>query len=84
MYSLQQPLTESACFIRVTGTQRQRFVEFEFSVGDPELAVDMIMPLQAFEEFCARHGVQHLSAEQVAQVEYDRLKWRFGQPGISE
>jgi len=84
MHAFHSLPEQTPCFIRVTGTQRQRFVEFEFSVGDPELSVEMIMPFQAFEEFCARHGAQRLTAEQVAQVEYERLKWRFGQPGISE
>lgn len=72
------------CFVRITGTRRSRFIEFEFSVGDPELSVEMIMPVPAFEEFCARHDAQLLSAEQVAHVEYERLKWRFGEPGITE
>lgn len=78
--NLQQP----TCFIHVTGTQRDKFIEFEFSLGDPELAVEMIMPVQAFEEFCAEHQVQHLSADEVCKLEYERMKWRFGQPGITE
>lgn len=84
MQVAESPLDEPVCYVRVTGTQRQRFVEFEFSLGDPALAVEMIMPFEAFEEFCARNQIQHLTPEQIAQLEYDRLKWRFGQPGISE
>ncbi|MBI1453249.1 phenol hydroxylase [Acinetobacter sp. FL51] len=75
---------QQTCFIHVTGTQREKFIEFEFSIGDPELAVEMIMPVRAFEEFCARHQVQHLSADEVCELEYERMKWRFGQPGITE
>ncbi|VVO76169.1 hypothetical protein PS862_01588 [Pseudomonas fluorescens] len=84
MHAFQANPEPNPCFVRITGTQRQRFIEFEFSVGDPELSVEMIMPVQAFEEFCARHDARQLSAEQVAQVEYERLKWRFGEPGITE
>ncbi|MGG7493081.1 hypothetical protein ACQ7CH_21155 [Providencia sp. R3] len=40
----------------------------------------MIMPVKAFEEFCAHHQVQHLSTDDFAKIEYDRMKWRFGQP----
>lgn len=75
---------QSMCFIHVTGTQREKFIEFEFSIGDPELAVEMIMPVSAFEEFCAFHQVQHLTADEVCALEYERMKWRFGQPGITE
>uniref|UniRef100_UPI003F4E6928 phenol hydroxylase subunit n=1 Tax=Salmonella enterica TaxID=28901 RepID=UPI003F4E6928 len=50
----------------------------------PELAVEMIMPVKAFEEFCAHHQVQHLSTDDFAKIEYDRMKWRFGQAGIRE
>ncbi|MFJ4373973.1 phenol hydroxylase subunit [Pseudomonas japonica] len=84
MQTAEIPPDEPARYVRITGTQRQRFVEFEFSLGDPELAVEMIMPFDAFEEFCARNQIRRLSPEQIAQLEYDRLKWRFGQPGICE
>ena len=80
----QEHVTQPICFIHITGTQRDKFIEFEFSVGDPELAVEMIMPVQAFEEFCAKHQVQHLTADEVCKLEYERMKWRFGQPGITE
>jgi phenol hydroxylase P0 protein len=43
------------CFVRVTGEQAGRFVEFEFAVGDPELSIEMILPFHAFDEFCERH-----------------------------
>ncbi|MHA3058731.1 phenol hydroxylase subunit [Acinetobacter sp. ANC 5584] len=75
---------ESQCYVHITGTQRNRFVEFEFSIGDPELAVEMIMPFAAFEEFCQRHHVKNLSHDEIAQLEYERMKWRFGLPGINE
>ncbi|HHR0945516.1 TPA: phenol hydroxylase subunit [Klebsiella pneumoniae] len=48
------------------------------------IAVEMIMPVKAFEEFCAHHQVQHLSTDDFAKIEYDRMKWRFGQAGIRE
>lgn len=74
----------STCFIHVTGTQRGKYIEFEFSMGDPDLAVEMIMPVKAFEEFCSHHQVHHLSTDDFAKIELDRMKWRFGQPGITE
>ncbi|MEY5403444.1 phenol hydroxylase subunit [Salmonella enterica subsp. enterica serovar Corvallis] len=47
-------------------------------------SAEMIMPVKAFEEFCAHHQVQHLSTDDFAKIEYDRMKWRFGQAGIRE
>lgn len=48
--------------VRVTGLRRGRFVEFDYSVGDRELSVELIMPLTAFEEFCRREGTVVLPA----------------------
>ena len=28
-------------------------IEFEFAVGDPDVAAELVMPKAAFEEFCA-------------------------------
>jgi phenol hydroxylase P0 protein len=42
----------------------------------------MIMPFAAFEEFYQRHHVKNLSHDEIAQLEYERMKWRFGLPGI--
>uniref|UniRef100_UPI002090DA31 phenol hydroxylase subunit n=1 Tax=Acinetobacter variabilis TaxID=70346 RepID=UPI002090DA31 len=37
----QLNVEQPPCFIHVTGTQRDKYIEFEFSIGDPELAVEM-------------------------------------------
>lgn len=50
---MSQPLP---AFARVTALRRQCFVEFEYMVGDPDLVVELILPLPAFREFCARVG----------------------------
>ncbi|HHB1613592.1 TPA: phenol hydroxylase subunit [Acinetobacter baumannii] len=43
----QLNVEQPPCFIHVTGTQRDKYIEFEFSIGDPELAVEMIRHLSA-------------------------------------
>lgn len=48
--------------VRVTGIRRGRFVEFDYSVGDRDLSVELIMPSTAFEEFCRREGTVVLPA----------------------
>jgi phenol hydroxylase P0 protein len=50
-------------FVRVTGINTRGFVEFEFSVGLPELSVELMLPREAFEEFCVAHNAVRLAAE---------------------
>ncbi|MDD2988376.1 MAG: phenol hydroxylase subunit [Zoogloea sp.] len=49
-------------FVRVTGEREGGLIEFEFSVGDPELVVELIMPRAAFAAFCADNRVTLLEA----------------------
>ncbi len=37
----------------VKSIRNGRFVEFEFSIFDADLSVELIMPIAAFHEFCA-------------------------------
>jgi phenol hydroxylase P0 protein len=80
------PVTTAAaglpCFVRVTGTLAERFVEFEFAIGDPELAVELVLQFEQFREFCATHHATHLSADEGARLDWERMKWRYGAPGI--
>jgi phenol hydroxylase P0 protein len=50
-------------FVRVTGINRRGFVEFEFSVGIPELCVELMLPRAAFEEFCVDQKAVRLTME---------------------
>jgi phenol hydroxylase P0 protein len=47
-------------FVRVTERRADGLVAFEFSIGWPELAVDLLLPAAAFAEFCERNQVQRL------------------------
>ena len=69
-------------YVRVTQVRDKRFVEFDFSIGDPTLFVELVLPFEQFQVFCKRNQVIELSAEQAAQVDYDQLKWRYGKPGV--
>ena len=56
--STRQPPTEDRWdvqrrFIRIVQEHDNGMVEFEFAVGEPGLYVEMVMPRQQFEEFCA-------------------------------
>ena len=39
-------------FVRVIEVKNNGMVEFEFSVGDPGLYVELILPALAFRDFC--------------------------------
>ena len=84
MQPATKALPEQPRFVRVTGVRHNRFVEFDFSIGDPTLFVELMLPFEQFRQFCARQHAQELTVEQEAQVDYDRLKWRYGQPGIAQ
>lgn len=42
----------TARFVRVTSRQHPPFVEFAFSIGDPTLYVELMLPEAAFQAFC--------------------------------
>lgn len=48
-------------FVRIKETRPDGLVSFEFSIGWPELSVDLMLPRPAFEEFCVRQQVQRLN-----------------------
>jgi phenol/toluene 2-monooxygenase (NADH) P0/A0 len=47
-------------FVRVTGARPNGLVEFDFAVGEPGLTVEMILPREAFAEFCEHNAVEIL------------------------
>lgn len=49
-------------FVRVMRTRANGLIEFEFAVGDPDVAVELVMPKAAFDEFCANNQVELLNA----------------------
>lgn len=49
-------------FVRVLEQRADGLVAFEFAIGWPELAVELLLPATAFEEFCAANRVQRLDA----------------------
>lgn len=55
----------------------ERFVEFDFAIENPELFVELILPPQAFEEFCARNDVDYMTEAQERAVDAQMEKWRY-------
>jgi len=58
-------------FVRVMRTRPNGLIEFEFAVGDPDVAVELVMPKAAFEEFCVANQVEVLTETQPAPFDKD-------------
>jgi phenol hydroxylase P0 protein len=69
-------------YVRVLGVRLGKFVEFEFSLGDGVLAVELILPFAAFEEFTRTRNARRLASDDAVAADLDRLAWRAGQPGL--
>ncbi len=65
-------------YVRITNNDRPGFVEFNFSIGDPSLYLEMILPADAFTEFCRSNHVTFVTDEQAKEVEKQQEKWRYG------
>jgi phenol hydroxylase P0 protein len=62
-------------YVRVTNRERKGIVEFNFSIGDPTLFLEMILPVNAFEEFCQMNEVRFLTPEQEEAVDRNESIW---------
>lgn len=56
------PVDTRLRFVRVLEQRADGLVSFEFAIGWPELAVELLLPAPAFAEFCAANKVQQLDA----------------------
>jgi phenol hydroxylase P0 protein len=68
-------------YIRVRSGPEDRFVEFDFAIGYPELFVELVLPRDAFEIFCRHNKVIHMDSDMIREIDADMVKWRFGEKG---
>ena len=73
-----------AKYVRVRSRARAGYVEFDFSIGDPGLFLEMILPEAAFEDFCARNQVQFVTEAQAAAIDAAESRWQYGEPGDAD
>lgn len=66
-------------YIRVRSGPEANFVEFDFAIGDPDLFVELVLPRSAFDAFCQANAVVPMSEEQMAAVDAQLAKWRWGE-----
>lgn len=65
--------------VQVLGTRLGRYVEFEYAV-DKDLAVELVMPFAAFDEFCATQGAEVCGAPDLSMDDLHVLAAR--RPGL--
>ncbi|MGI6409295.1 MAG: phenol hydroxylase subunit [Thiopseudomonas sp.] len=75
----RQSFDELTKYIRVRSEEGSRFVEFDFAIGEPSLFVELVMPPEAFKHFCELNRVVHMTPEQMAAVDDELEKWRYGE-----
>lgn len=75
------PFDELTRYIRVRSEPGDRFVEFDFAIGHPELFVELVLPREAFEIFCRHNKVVHMDSDMIREIDQDMVKWRFGERG---
>ncbi len=71
-------------YVRITGIRHNKIIEFDFAIGEPEIYVELALPFEAYQEFCANNNIINMTSEEAAQVDFDKLKWRYGKPGIKK
>lgn len=76
------PSGQEAAHVRILGTRAGKFIEFEFSLGDGLLAVELILPPAAFAEFCRARGADVLPPDPETAETVERMAWRAGHPGL--
>tara|TARA_Y100000588_G_C14045650_1_gene834858 strand:- start:83 stop:454 length:372 start_codon:yes stop_codon:yes gene_type:complete len=79
--SKPQTFDEMTRYIRVRSEPGDKFVEFDFAIGHPELFVELVLPKEAFEIFCKHNNVVHMDSEMIREIDEDMMKWRFGERG---
>mgnify|MGYP000158967765 CR=1 FL=1 len=66
-------------YVRVRRLIDDKFVEFDFAIGDPSLYVELVLPRGAFDQFCQHNRVVLLTDEEAAAIDADMDKWRYGE-----
>lgn len=81
---LKRPFDVSQRYVRLRQRRADGFVEFDFSIGDPRICVELVMREADYRAFCRTHAVEHLNSEDGAALDAEELKWRYGLPGMSQ
>ena len=73
-----QPQPELTRYARIRRVVHDKFIEFDFAIGDQSLYVELVLPKKAFDEFCRHNQVVMMTEAQARAVDADMAKWRYG------
>jgi|JI10StandDraft_1071094.scaffolds.fasta_scaffold995520_1 phenol hydroxylase P0 protein len=59
----ERTLDTNQRYVRVIDRRADGFVEFTFAIGEPDLAVELLMNAEAFDDFCTVNHVTVLTAD---------------------
>lgn len=62
-------------YVRRRAERADGFVEFDFAIGDPDLCVELILPLAAFTAFCSAQQVIWIDERQGRALDQARRRW---------
>lgn len=65
-------------YVRIKGDRDAKFVEFDFAINDPTLFVELVLPQQAFLDFCQINQVIEMTEQQQQLNDALEDKWRYG------
>ncbi|MEO0048133.1 MAG: hypothetical protein RLZZ410_1092 [Pseudomonadota bacterium] len=64
-------------FVRLIEKRDDGFIEFEFSVGEPEIFAEMMLTAEDFKTFCEEHKVVMID-ENSNPIDHDNgFEWRM-------
>lgn len=72
-------VSELKRYARIRRIVGDKFIEFDFAIGDPSLYVELVLPKDAFEVFCRDNQIVMMTEEQANAVDADMAKWRYGE-----
>lgn len=65
-------------YVRVRSDPDDKFVMFDFAIGESSLFVELVLPPESFKEFCANNNVINMTPEQMHINDQEEDKWRYG------
>ncbi len=72
---VSKPFDPEHRYVRLTRVREDGFVEFEFAIGDPDLAVELILPAAAYREFCRNNHAIEVTPVEAAEIDRARSRW---------
>lgn len=66
-------------YVLIRNERSDGFIEFDYSVGEPEVFVEMILPRPAFDEFCLENDVAFITEADVSETALAEQVWRLSE-----